>query len=270
MDTGSSAFGLSATNGTLWVGATETGELLRIDAGAREITARVPVGRAVLDVCATRDAVWAISALDGTVTRIDALTNAVTNVVEVGERPYACTWAFGHLWVSNGRSGTLTQIDDDARVVATVEIGGEPNGLAVLGNRIYVAEREQGRVVAIDPVTLGNVGEVDLSGADWITPVGDALWVSREPDLVSEVDAASLAVRRTMQVGHNPLGSAIVAGDLWVPCIESDSVEVIDTATGARRFSIEASKGPIMVCAAAGSMWIACWESTSLVQVPVA
>src|SRR5436305_2352372 len=182
MDTGSSSFGLAATNGTLWVGATETGELLRIDTAARAITARIAVGRAGLDVCATPDAVWAISTLDGTVTRVDAKTNAVTNVVEVGERPYACTWAFGHLWVSNGRSGTLSQVDGDGRVVATVELGGEPNGVAGHGNRIYVA------------------------------------------------------------------------GDLWVPCIESDSIDVIDTATGARRYSLAASKGPIMACRAAQSV----------------
>src|SRR5436305_7855317 len=257
MDTGSSSFGLAATNGTLWVGATETGELLRIDTAARAITARVAVGRAVLDVCATPEAVWAISTLDGTVTRVDAKTNAVTNVVEVGERPYACTWAFGHLWVSNGRSGTLSQVDGDGRVVATVELGGEPNGVAGHGNRIYVAEREGGRVLAVDPVTLEIERHADLSGADWITPLGDALWVSREPDLVSEVDAASLEVRRTVQVGHNPLGSVVVAGDLWVPCIESDSIDVIDTATGARRYSLAAAKGPIMACRAAQSVWVA-------------
>jgi DNA-binding beta-propeller fold protein YncE len=57
-------------------------------------------------------------------------------------------------------------------------------------------------------------------------------------------------------VGGNPLGSAVVRGKLWVPCIDTNEVVVVDPRRGkvVRRFG--AGRGPIVVLPYRGHVWV--------------
>jgi YVTN family beta-propeller protein len=45
----------------------------------------------------------------------------------------------GSLWVANSGDGTVTRIDPvSGRVVETIAVGGSPNGIAAVGDEIWV------------------------------------------------------------------------------------------------------------------------------------
>jgi YVTN family beta-propeller protein len=97
---------------------------------------------------------------------------------------------------------------------------------------------------------------VPLSGADWVTGYHGSLYVSQETNVVTRVDARTLRVLGRVKVHRNPLGSAIVSGDLWVPCIDSNDIVVVDPTTMKVVKTIPAGPGPIVVLPAAGHVWV--------------
>ncbi len=91
-----------------------------------------------------------------------------------------------------------------------------------------------------------------IAGADWITPVGRYLWVSQETNRVAKVDPVALRVVARVRVGANPLGSALVHGDLWVPCIDGNEIVVVDTGRARVKRRFDAGLHPLVVLSAAG------------------
>ena len=94
--------------------------------------------------------------------------------------------------VANAGDGTVSRITV-RKVVQTLHVGGEPNGLAAYRGFLYVSDHTGGRVLQIDPATNEVVGALALAGADWITALGDSLYVSQESNDVTRVDATSAA-----------------------------------------------------------------------------
>jgi putative copper export protein/glutamine cyclotransferase len=248
-------YGLAAANGSVWVGSLGGSDVLRLDPAAGKVAARVDVGPRIFNLAAAPGAVWAVSNSLGTASRIDARTGKVTDTVHVGFQPYDVEWGFGSAWVSNAGDGTVSRITG-SRVVETLKVGVEPNGLTAWGRYLYVSDHTRGRVVRIDPASNRVVASVPLTGADWITGLGNSLFVSQESNVVARLDARTLRVTGRVAVDRDPLGSAIVDGKLWVPCIDAGRVDVVDPATMkvVRRFA--AGGGPIVALQAYGHAWL--------------
>ena len=66
--------------------------------------------------------------------RIDSRTGRRTATVGVGYAPYDVAWGFGSAWVSNASDGTVSRITG-TKVVKTIRVGVEPNGLSAIGRR---------------------------------------------------------------------------------------------------------------------------------------
>ena len=103
-----------------------------------------------------------------------------------------------------------------------------------------------------------------LSGADWVTGLDGSLYVSQETNVVTRVDARTLKVLGRVKVHRNPLGSAVVAGKLWVPCIDSNDIVVVDPSTMKVVKTIAAGPGPIVVLPAAGHVWVSHTTGTAI------
>ena len=125
-------------------------------------------------------------------------------------------WGFGSAWVSNSADGTVSRITGK-RVVKTIKVGVEPNGLAAIGSYL------------------------------WVTGFGGSLYVSQETNVVTRVDARTLKVLGSVKVARNPLGSAIVSNELWVPCIDADVVAIVDPKTLKVVKTMPGGPGPIVV-----------------------
>ena len=69
-------------------------------------------------------AVWITHATDNTVSRIDPGTNAVVATIDVGAQPRGVAVSPGAVWVGNSGGPTVSRIDSSTnRVVATIRVG---------------------------------------------------------------------------------------------------------------------------------------------------
>jgi DNA-binding beta-propeller fold protein YncE len=255
VDVGEANYGLAAAGGSVWVGGLDRGDVVRVDPKTGKVLQRVSIGVRVFNLASASGAVWAVANFTQTAARIDARTGRVTATVRVGAAPYDIEWGFGSAWVSNSGDGTVSRITG-GRVVKTIEVGVEPNGLSAIGKSLWVTDHTAGKLVRIDPTTNRVTGSVALPGADWVTEAAGSLWVSQETNVVARVDPGTLRVLARVPVKRNPLGSAVVHGQLWVPCIDSGVVVVIDPRTAKVVRSFPAGSGPIVVLPSGGHAWV--------------
>ncbi len=230
VDTGEWTYGLASAGGSVWAGGLALGDVVRIDPASGKVMKRINVGARVFNLAVAPGAVWAVANLTSTASRIDATTGRVTATVHVGNGPYDIEWGFGSAWVSNSGDGTVSRITGK-KVVQVISVGVEPNGLSAIGNYLWVTDHTAGKLLRLDPHTNTVTGSVALAGADWVTSAAGSLWVSQETNQVARVDPAALKVLARVPVKRNPLGSALVRGELWVPCIDSNAIVVIDPRT---------------------------------------
>ena len=263
---GSPAFGLATGGGSVWVGGLGSGDVIRVDPTSGKVLARVTVGARVFNLAAAPGAVWAIDNALSTAVRVDTKTGKVTTRVPVGFQPYDIEWGFGSAWVANAGDGTVWRITN-GKVVTKIKVGTEPNGLTAYRGSLWVSDHTVGRVTRIDPATNRITGTVKLAGADWITGLGDSIYVSQETNVVSRVSVSTLKITGVAKVARNPLGSTIVGKRLWVPCIDANQVVVVDPATMhvvARR---PTAGGPIAVLSAFGHAWVTQSAGTKLLRL---
>ena len=158
-------------------------------------------------------------------------------------------------WVANSADGTVSRITGK-KVVRTIKVGVEPNGLSAIDGFLWVTDHTAGKLVRVDPRSNRVTGSVAVAGADWVTKAGGSLWVSQETNRVARVDPAKLKVTASVPVKRNPLGSALVGKQLWVPCIDSGVIVVIDPATAKVVRTMPAGPSPIVVLPAFGHVWV--------------
>jgi DNA-binding beta-propeller fold protein YncE len=56
-------------------------------------------------------------------------------------------------------------------------------------------------------------------------------------------------------VGANPLASAFVGGDLWVPNIDDSTISIVDTKTNTAR-TVPGPPGAIAIASLGGDAWV--------------
>jgi YVTN family beta-propeller protein len=244
--------------GSLWATDSVLNRVVRIDPAAGRVIARIrirPLGP--LGIAYGAGSVWVGNRSGGSVTRISPKTNKPKANIRVGVGPYAVAYGAGSAWATNEISGTVSRINPRKnRVSRTIKVGGGPNGIVVAFGSVWVADYGRGRLLRINPAKNRVTGRIDLPHADWITPSSDALWVSSESNKVYRVDPSSMHVLATVAVGSNPLASAIVGDELWVPNIDSNTVSVVDLGTAGVRRTLEVGHSPIAIAQAGGSVWV--------------
>ena len=250
--------------GSVWATDPVLNRVVRIDPAAVRVKAKLGAPGNPLGLTFGSGSVWVGSRFADQVTRFSARTNRRQARIRVGSGPYALAYGAGAVWVTNENAGTVSRIGPKRnKVVKTIRVGGRPNGVTVAFGSVWVADFGRGRVIRIDPARNRVAGSVSVPTADWITRVGDSLWISSETGKVFRLDAA-LTVTATVTVGANPLASAAIAGELWVPNIDANTVSVVDPATNSVRRTIEVGKSPIAIAAAAGAVWVSSEEDGDL------
>ena len=263
---GSPTYGLATGAGSVWVGGLGSGDVIRVDPANGKVLARITVGARVFNLAAAPGAIWAVDNALSTAVRVDTKTGKVTTRVPVGFQPYDIEWGFGSAWVANAGDGTVWRITN-GKVVKKIKVGTEPNGLTAYHSALWVSDHTLGKVVRIDPATNRITGTVKLPGADWITGLGDSIYVSQETDVVSRVSVKTLKVTGVAKVARNPLGSAIVGRELWVPCIDANQIVIVDSSTMHVVAHKPAAGGPIAVLSAFGRTWVSQSAGTKVLRL---
>jgi YVTN family beta-propeller protein len=146
----------------------------------------------------------------------DGSATVVGAAVPVGDHPVDLAYGEGGLWVSNRRDGSVSLIpEDDPAEADTMEIGSEPEGVAVGGGFLYVADRGEDVVWSVDPPSgepMPIQVEIDPSGVAYSE---DGVWVANlGSGTVSRI--ASPGDVEPFRVGNQPYGVAIGFGSVWV------------------------------------------------------
>ena len=141
---------------------------------------------------------------------------------------------------ANGDAGPLTSScsatlrwDLPACQTATVNVGDGPRGVAFDGTYIWVANRDDGTVSKINPVTGTVIGTPIAVGSQ---PLGVAfdgtnIWVTNNgSNNVSKIDPATNTVTATVTGLSFPAGVAFDGTNIWVT--NGDSMSKIDPVTG--------------------------------------
>jgi YVTN family beta-propeller protein len=139
---------IAAGFGALWVTGT-TDELTEIDLTAHGIGPVLPpfeVGNAPIGVATGDGSVWVANTLSGTVVRIDPRTRKVIHTYHVGGDPLALTVAGGRVWLADGTAQTLRTLFPTGGP-KPVGLGATPRFLLPLGNAVWVAANNPGRVI---------------------------------------------------------------------------------------------------------------------------
>ena len=263
---GSPTYGLATGGGSVWVGGLGSGDVIRVDPASGKVVARITVGARVFNLAAAPGAIWAVDNALSTAVRVDTKSGKVTTRVPVGFQPYDIEWGYGSAWVANAGDGTVWRLTN-GKVAKKIKVGAEPNGLTAYRGALWVSDHTLGKVVRIDPATNRITGTVKLPGADWITGLGDSIYVSQETNVVSRVSVKTLKVTGVVKVARNPLGTAIVGKQLWVPCIDANQVVVVDPATMKVVARRPAAGGPIVVLSAFGNEWVSQSTGTKLLRL---
>jgi YVTN family beta-propeller protein len=109
----------------------EEGPLRTFNVGAR------PTGIAAVD-----GFIWIANSDADEVTRIEPDSGATISIA-VGDEPSALVGSPGTLWVANAGDSTVSRIDTKTNeVVATIELGSSPAGLAVVDGGVWVTAQE--------------------------------------------------------------------------------------------------------------------------------
>ena len=77
----------------------------------------------------------------------------------------------------------------------------------------------------------------------------------------------TLKVTGKAKVARNPLGSAVVGKQLWVPCIDANAIDVVDPATMKVVAHKTIAGGPIAVLSAFGRTWVTQSTGTKLLRL---
>ncbi|HMG42922.1 MAG TPA: Hsp70 family protein [Acidimicrobiales bacterium] len=186
---------LAVGAGQIWVG-TASGSLVRIDPATETATVvRDGLGNVAGVAVADDGRVWA-SVSGNRVIAVDPATDAAADAsVDVGEQPDAVVAAPSGIWVTIRGGSTVSRIDPATAtptVVDDVEVGAEPTGLAVDGDRIWAISRAEGTLVLVDGESAEVLDRVDVGSAPLGLAVSpDRMWVTLSgDDTVARVDVS--------------------------------------------------------------------------------
>ena len=164
-------------------------------------------------------------------------------------------------WLGVGRqpTGRNGLADRSRRAIVTIDVGGEPTGLAFGAGSLWVADG-QGRTVAqVDPDTNKVEERMDVGNAAHAVAFGSgAVWVASAVDAtVVKIDLASGRTTKPIAVEARPSALAAGAGAIWVASEATARVIRLDPRSGTPLDTIAVGNGPSGVAVGAGAVWVA-------------
>jgi streptogramin lyase len=180
---------LAAGDGGVWVASLVAGTVSLIDPRTGDVVASGTLPDGAVRLAIGPDGVW-VSGQTDSLTRIDPRPvdgKLQWRTVDVGQGPFGVGVGDGSVWVANVKSGSVSRVDPASmRVTATYTVGGagggvpsNPEMVALWHNRVWVADGQQGVVVALDPTTGQQTGSaVPVPGVirQLVIDPGGTLW----------------------------------------------------------------------------------------------
>ena len=258
---------------TAWVACKEQARVVRVSLPAGRKTATVGLDGQVTAVAVGFGSVWALDT-GSTLYRIDPHKARVTKRIQLATRAAYNIWiGAGAVWVADDQGAAIVRVSPSSdKVVARISVGDGPADMVFRASQAWVVTHRDNTIFRIDattnaPTRLGVVGGTNAA-AERLALLGDALWITGRGVSLVEMDPATGAVRRTVDVGGTGIDVVAAAGALWVP-VRTAAVDRtgFPTMTAVRRVATDGSvttvataRGRVDVhglAAGLGSVWIA-------------
>jgi DNA-binding beta-propeller fold protein YncE len=175
---------------------------------------------------------WVASSLEQSLSVVDPASGEVVARHPLPHVPTTLLWADSSLWVANAIAGTVTQVDPGGAILADIEVGEGPAGLAYDGTTLWVVNHEGGALVQIDPARAAIEASSPLDGEPVaIVYDGDSLWIALAGlSQVIQVDPDTVATLATIDLGSPPAALWFDGDHLWAAAPEAEKVFRIDPA----------------------------------------
>ncbi len=119
-----------------------------------------------------------------------------------------------------------------SKVVAKVDVGGSPCGVAVAAGSAWVSDAERNSLAQIDLATNKVIGRQRVSATPCEILVAEqSLWVVTQSGVVDRIDPRTGRVVATIPVGATSYEAAAAFGSIWVSNRSDGTLTRIDPAT---------------------------------------
>ena len=224
-------------DGDVWVavgkGEGAAGEVQRFDSNGGLITT-VPVGTDPRGVVGGEKNQWVVNLGTNDVTRVNRTDNSPTQIA-VGAAPARAAegsvdGATLGIWISNSGDGTLSRITALGDAVSTVDVGGEPRGIAATEDLVWVADQANNQLFKVTPSA---------------TPPEDLVTgsVGGEAGPPIDLEKEGCEEPRTLAPGF---------GSIWITCGGTGNLLRVDDTTGKAEGSLDVGPDPEGVLAVDG------------------
>ena len=182
---------LAAGDGGVWVASLLSGTVSLLDSKTGAVRASVALPDGAVRIAVGPDGVW-VSGQTDSLTRINPKPAGVSlrwRTVRVGQGPIGVAVGADAVWVANVQSRTVSRVDPaTVRVTTTFNlsnagaaVSGDPEMLALWQGRLWVADGQQGVIVALDPTTGQRIGgTITMPGIvrQLVVDSHDTLWAT--------------------------------------------------------------------------------------------
>jgi streptogramin lyase len=257
---------------TAWVACKEQARIVRLALPQGRRTATVTVDGQVIAVTVGLGSVWALDS-GSTLYRIDPRRARVTKRIQVGAAAAYNVWiGAGSVWVADDQGAAVLRVSPSSGKVVRVPVGDGPADMVFRGTSAWVVTHRDNTVFRVDTrtnaaVRLGVVAGGDAA-AERLALLGNGLWITGRGVGLVELDPATGAARRTVDVDGTGIDVVTASGSLWVP-VRTAAVDRtgFPTMTAVRRVTpdgavttVATARGRVDVHGLAtglGSVWIA-------------
>jgi len=258
---------------TAWVACKQQARVVRLSLPAGRKTATVGLDGEVIAVAVGLGSVWALDA-GSTLYRIDPARARVTKRIQLGAAAAYNVWiGAGAVWVADDQGAAIMRVSPSTnRVVARIAVGDGPADMVFRGAQAWAISHRDNTVFRIDTAKNAAARLAVVPGAaaaaERLALLGDALWITGRGVGLVEMDPASGAVRRTVDVLGTGIDVVAAGGALWVP-VRTAAVDRtgFPTMTALRRVAPDGTVGTAAtargrvdvhgLAAGLGSVWIA-------------
>jgi peptide/nickel transport system substrate-binding protein len=148
--------------------------------------------------------VWVSSTSTGQLLLVDARTNTVSQSVPIGNGPQGVAVGGGSVWVANTPDGTVSRFDPGTGRIRKIAVGESPTGVAYGDGAVWVAAGRSGNVLRIDPASDAVRSVVVGNEPTGVTTVGTDVWVTVLPGSLSHRGGTLRLVMPADSVPNSP------------------------------------------------------------------
>jgi YVTN family beta-propeller protein len=180
--------------GTVWVTDTTSGKVYGFTADTGRLEAVIKVGATAGAMAVGDRGIWVADADAHTVSRISVADKRIDSVVRIPGAPDHIAASDSGLWITDGTGNVLTVPAGSRGRVLTIRVGGEPTGVAAIGDTVWIANTATGTVSRIDAHRRAVVATVHVGVRPYaITADGQGAWVAvlGRPAMMHTVPASS-------------------------------------------------------------------------------